>query len=125
MANHVLGTESTYVEVEVRGRATVSEGRLDRTSTPFGLSAAITSVFNTLLAWTKDAYEPLNTFMGSLTGHHWTTHGIADVLLFIVLGFALLGTDVPDRVGAKTTITTLVACVVLSGLGLLAWFVLF
>ena len=27
--------------------------------------------------------------MKSATGHHWATHGVLDVLLFLALGFAL------------------------------------
>jgi hypothetical protein len=41
----------------------------------FVLSAAITVVFNTALAWAKDVYPPLNDFMRRIGGHHWTTHG--------------------------------------------------
>jgi hypothetical protein len=122
MANHVLTTEATFVPSTTV--PAVSAGQLDRTTTAFGLAAAVTCVFNTLLAWIKDAYEPLNSFMASLTGHHWTTHGIADVLLFVALGFALLNTGIPDRVSARGLVTTLIASVVGSGLGLLVWFVL-
>ena len=42
-------------------------GRLDYAAAAFGLSAAIAIVFNTALAWVKDAYDPLNSFMASLT----------------------------------------------------------
>lgn len=49
------------------------------------LSAAVTIVFNTLLAWIKDAYDPLNSFMAALTGHHWITHSLANVTLFFTL----------------------------------------
>jgi len=123
MAHHVLRAEAAYVEV--RGKTVASAATLDRATTAFGLSAAIARVFNTLLAWIKDAYEPLNTFMASLTGHHWTTHGIADVLLFVALGFILMNTRIPERVSASAVITTLASCVVASGIGLIAWFVLF
>jgi hypothetical protein len=122
MANHVLTTES--IRVEVRSTAAPAAARLDRTTTAFGLSAAVTCIFNTLLAWVKDAYEPLNNFMASLTGHHWTTHGIVDVLLFVALGFVFMNTGIPDRLSAKGLTRTLVASVIGSGLGLLVWFVL-
>ena len=47
--------------------------KLDRVSAAFALSASITFIFNTLLAWVKDSVPALNSFMASLTGHHWTT----------------------------------------------------
>ena len=83
-----------------------STTQLDCVSAAFALSAAVTVVFNPLRAWVKDAYEPLNKFMAHLSGHHWTMHGLADVLLFVVLGLVFL------NFGA-------------AGLGLAAWFVLF
>jgi hypothetical protein len=64
----------------------------------FVLAAAITVLFNTALAWAKDAYAPLNTFLQSLTGHHWTTHGLADLLLFL----GLVGSSPQPRPGRKS-----------------------
>jgi hypothetical protein len=122
MANQVLKGPSYAAPAAATAP---SEARVERTAIGFGLSAAITCVFNTLLAWIKDAYEPLNTFMASLTGHHWTTHGIVDVLLFIALGFVLTNSGVPDRIGTAGTTKALVAGVLVAGVGLLGWFVLF
>jgi hypothetical protein len=122
MANHVLKNEPTLVQT--RTAAAQSDAQLARTSRAFALAAAIAIVFNTLLAWVKDAYDPLNKFMASLTGHHWTTHGIADVLLFVALGYILANTSWPDRVSGKAATIALAASVVASGLGLLVWFVL-
>lgn len=100
----------------------VLETALDRASTAFGLSAAITIVFNTLLAWVKDAYDPLNSFMASLTGHHWITHGLADVILFVLLGWLFMSRGV--RVGGTTLVVAVAAAVMVGGGGLAAWFFL-
>lgn len=104
------------------GDRTAHLGVLDRAAAAYGLSAAITIVFNTVLAWIKDAYDPLNNFMAALTGHHWTTHGILDIIVFVVLGvifqkrgFSMDGT----RLGVL-----LAGAVVLAGGGLALWFVL-
>jgi multisubunit Na+/H+ antiporter MnhB subunit len=121
MANHVLKSEVLYREVRVSERP--ASAVLDRASAAFGLSAAVAVIFNTLLAWIKDAYEPLNAFMAHLTGHHWTTHGLADVILFLVLGAVFMNTGVAERMSARKLIETLIASVVVSGLGLLLWFV--
>jgi len=97
-------------------------GTLDHAAAAFGLSAAITIVFNTVLAWIKDAYEPLNSFMASLTGHHWITHGLFDVAVFVILGafFVKRGLSMDG-----TRLAILVAGgVVLGGGGLALWFVL-
>lgn len=100
-----------------------SASSLDSVSAAFALSAAVTVVFNTLLAWVKDAYDPLNKFMASLSGHHWTTHGLADVLLFVVLGFVFLNLGTAQRMTPKHLIETLVGAVIAAGIGLTAWFI--
>lgn len=95
---------------------------MNKTSTAFALSAAIACLFNTALAWAKDAYPPLNKFMVSLTGHHWITHGLADLIVFIGLGLLFMNTSVgknPER-----TVSILIWSVVASGLGLFVWFLL-
>ena len=101
---------------------TDQEATLDQASTAFGLSAAITIVFNTLLAWVKDAYDPLNSFMASLTGHHWITQGLADVILFVLLGWLFMSRGV--RVGGTVLVVAVAAAVMVGGGGLAAWFFL-
>jgi hypothetical protein len=91
----------------------------------FALAAAITVLFNTALAWTKDAYAPLNSFMKSLTGHHWTTHGLADLILFIGLGLIFQKTHVAERMDPNRLISILVGAVVAASLGLALWYVFF
>lgn len=98
--------------------------KLDRTSAALGLAAAIAVLFNTALAWVKDAYDPLNKFMASLTGHHWTTHGLADIAVFALLGVIFAKTGVAQRIRPAALVTIVIASVVVAGLGLAAWFVL-
>ena len=79
-------------------------------------------MFNTVLAWIKDAYDPLNSFMASLTGHHWITHGLADIAVFVIVGVVLMRRDVSMD---GTRLACLVAgAVIVGGGGLALWFVL-
>ena len=98
-------------------------GALDKVSAAFGQAAVITIIFNTLLAWVKDAYDPLNTFMASLTSHHWITHGLVDVAMFVGLGFLFLSRGTVLN-GMKLVVAVAVACIIGGG-GLALWFVLF
>jgi hypothetical protein len=95
---------------------------LGSTSSGFALAAAITVLFNTGLAWAKDACKPLNKLMASLTGHHWITHAIADIVLFVVLGliFAKLGTA--EKIAPGTLINVLTGAVIVAALGLVGWY---
>lgn len=123
MANPALSTN--FAAGKAPADISSSTSSLDRVSAALALSAAVTVVFNTLLAWVKDAYEPLNTFMAHLFGHHWTTHGIFDVVLFVVLGVVFLNLGTAQRISPNRLVGTLVGAVIAAGLGLAAWFVLF
>lgn len=98
---------------------------LERHSAAYALAAAVTVLFNTVLAWVKDAYDPLNKFMAGLFGHHWTTHGLFDVTLFLVLGALFLNTGWAQRIRPNRLVWMVFGAVVLAGFGLAAWFVLF
>jgi hypothetical protein len=98
---------------------------LSPVTSSFVLSAAITVLFNTGLAWAKDAYPSLNSLMKSLSGHHWTTHGVVDLLLFIGFGLAFTKTRVTEKMDPNRLIGILVGAVVISGLGLALWYGIF
>lgn len=108
-------------EAETTVRVTAAETTvLDGAAAAFSMSAAITAVFNTVLAWVKDLYAPLNSFMAMLTGHHWRTHGIFDLVVFLAVGFVLMqGQFKMD--GTRLAIIV-ASCAVLSGAGLAGYF---
>lgn len=88
----------------------------------YGLSAAITVVFNVVLAFIKDSYPPLNTFMAHLTGHHWRTHGLADVILFFALGWIFSANHIPSGGLTKGSAWTVGTATVLACAALGLWF---
>lgn len=99
-----------------------SAKEMEATAAAFGLSAAITVVFNVVLAFIKDAYAPLNTFMAHLTGHHWRTHGLADVILFFVLGWIFSSSNIPAGGLTKGLATGLAIAVIAASAALGLWF---
>ena len=88
----------------------------------FTVAAAVAVVFNTLLAWVKDSNPAVNAEMKALLGHHWITHGVAVVLVFLILGFLFSRIGFIKRLSGKTLAVTLSVGVVLGGLGLVGWF---
>lgn len=90
----------------------------------FGLSAAITVVFNVVLAFVKDSTPALNEFMKMLTGHHWRTHGLADLLVFVVLGWVFLRSGIPARGLSNSLVVAVAAASVAAGAALGLWFLL-
>jgi len=54
----------------------------------FGLSLAVTSVLSALLVVIKELNEgTVLAWMKQATGHHWVTHGVFNLVVFVVLGF--------------------------------------
>lgn len=96
--------------------------QLSATTSGFVVAAAVTVLFNTALALVKASYPPLNDFMKSLSGHQWTTHGLADLVLFAGLGFVFTNTGVGRKIDPKRLSGILVGAVGLAGLGLVVWY---
>ena len=93
---------------------------LDQASTAFGVAACVAILLNTGLAWIKNAYRPLNSFMASLTGHHWRTHGLADIIVFVLVGYVCMQRRV--QIDSSRLAIMLAASVMIGGGGLVAWF---
>ncbi len=93
---------------------------VDRRTAGFGVAAAVAILFNTLLAWVKDSYPALNAAMKAAMGHHWITHGVAVMAVFLILGLLLSQKNM--RMSGKRLAWKLVAATVLAGLGLIGWF---
>jgi hypothetical protein len=96
---------------------------LSPAATAFGLSAAVTILFNTMLACIKDSYPPVFRAMASLTGHHWITQSLANLIVFVVLGVALLITGL--RLDGNRLAAFVAVAAVVGGGGLALWTVLF
>jgi hypothetical protein len=101
------------------------QNQLSDSSAGFAMAGAIVVVFNTVLAWVKDAYAPLLQFMNALAWHNWITQGLADIILFVGLGLILSKMKLGERMGPNGPTTVLVAAVVVAGLGLFAWYAVF
>ncbi len=99
--------------------------KLNSATAGFGVAAAVTALFNTVLACAKDAYHPLLILMNGIAGHNWTTQGMADVILFVVLGLALSHSRAVERIRPDRLIMFLVAAVAFAGAGLFAWYLIF
>jgi len=92
----------------------------------FGLSYAITSLISALLVIIKESNEEtVLAWMKAASGHHWITHGIIDVIIFVVLGWAL---SMPNsgqglKISANALIGNIVAATLISGLLIAGFFI--
>ena len=93
---------------------------LNRLTAGFGLSVALMSILNTLLVIVKDTNPPIKDAMKAATGHHWITHGIIVIVLFIVLGYVfsimVKGEDwTPIRIGKYIAYSIILSVAALVG----------
>ena len=63
--------------------------RLGLWTSSLGIAAVATIIFSTVLTCVQDVYPAVAHILVLLGGHHWTGHGISDVVLFAVLGTIL------------------------------------
>jgi hypothetical protein len=101
---------------------TQSDAAYENAAVGFGLSAAITVVFNVVLAFIKDSWPALNSFMAMLTGHHWRTHGLVDVILFVLLGWFFTSRGVGGGKLTNSTAVTVGGAVIIASAALGLWF---
>jgi len=94
----------------------------DKFSVGFGISFLVTSIFNGLLIVAKESYAPLKSLMKSLSGHHWITHGIIVIALFIVLGYIFSKTDMDKKIDADKISGMVISGTVLGGLIIAGFF---
>jgi hypothetical protein len=84
-----------------------------------GLSLAITSVLTALLVVMKEiSQNTVLVWMKRITGHHWVTHGLFILILFVVIGWLLAKANGGQvvKMTANRLIIMFVTGVVLGGL---------
>jgi hypothetical protein len=92
---------------------------LGRYTASFGVSLGITCVVSALLVILKELSEhSVLIWMKEITGHHWATHGLFDLVVFVVLGLLLARANRGSgiTISEKGLVTAIVGGVVLGGL---------
>lgn len=87
----------------------------------FGISYAITSILSALLVVLKESSEAVHDALVAITGHHWVTQSLLDLIVFVVLGFVLSRRSM--AMSGNALITTIVGATVLSGLIIAGYFI--
>ena len=90
----------------------------------FGLSLFVTSVFSTLLVIVKELNEhTVLEWMKHATPHHWITHGVMVLAVFVVLGM-VFSKGKAAELKAGTLVQLLIAAVVLSIVGISGFYLI-
>jgi len=92
----------------------------------FGLSFAITSLVSAMLVILKESNEDtVLAWMKAVTGHHWITHGLFDLILFVALGWALsrLNNGEGVKISANRLIISIAGAVFVSGVLIMGFYI--
>ena|SRR5579871_1837340 len=87
---------------------------LSKNTVSFGLSLAICAVLNALLVVAKEKSAGVQGWMQRMTGHHWITHVVIVLAVFIALGlvFARMNRRGETKISAERLMKIVVAGVV-------------
>ena len=104
----------------------MANGTVDKFTGGFGWSFAVTTVVSALLVVIKETTGTVKSDLMSLTGHHWVSHGLLMIILFVALGYLLSKWQpLGDRQNAACTVTcAVVAAVALNGLVTVGFYLL-
>lgn len=92
----------------------------------FGLSFAVTSVLSALLViWKESNEETVLAWMKAATGHHWVTHGLINLIVFVALGWGLskLHGGKGVNLSADTLVKVFVGAVFVGGLMIAGFYI--
>ncbi len=89
---------------------------ISRRSIAFGLALAIVCVVNAFIVVVKEKSAAVMDGMKKITGHHWTTHSLIVIVLFLGLGllFSMARSGRGLEMTANRLIGTLVSSVALA-----------
>jgi len=90
--------------------------QLDKYTLGFGISAAIVILFNAFLMILKEEIPLVHKMMVALSGHHWTSHGLIDVTLFILLGFLFSNRSIKVNISSVIIASTVVGVLLIIGM---------
>jgi hypothetical protein len=99
---------------------------ISKYTTSFGLSLALASVANGLLVIAKESSPTVQAGMQKITGHHWITHSV--VILAVFLGGGWLFAQLNDGQGIKMSagrlLNTVVRGVAIGGLLIVGFYLI-
>lgn len=95
---------------------------LSKSARAFGVALAVASVVNALLVVFKEKSPALQSAMKKLTGHHWITHVVVILALFLVSGWIFSRLNLRFTTGKL--ITTLVSGVALASAIILGFYLI-
>lgn len=91
----------------------------------FGYAFVVAALFNAILVVAKEEVEPMKAWMADISGHHWITHGVVVIVLFIAFGIYLREKAARARTSERGMAQWILWATVLSGAIIAAYYLFF
>jgi hypothetical protein len=88
---------------------------MDKYAAGFGMSLAVTSVLNAIILVIKEENDAVMKAMKAALGHHWTTHGVIVITVFVVLGFVFSAMKLETKFDSHRMLKYIIWGVIISG----------
>jgi uncharacterized membrane protein YcfT len=89
--------------------------QMEKYTAGFGLSLVVTSLLNAVILLIKETNDSVMSAMRAALGHHWTTHGVIVITVFVVLGFIFSSLKLEKRWDSHKMLKYIIWATILSG----------
>jgi hypothetical protein len=87
---------------------------VDKYFVGFGLSLVVTILLNAVILLFKEISTNVMNAMKAALGHHWTTHGVILIVVFVVLGFILSNVKLKTKWDSQRMLKYIIWAVIIS-----------
>lgn len=102
-------------KVSVKGKKLMkSATKMNKYALGFGLSLVVTNLLNAVILVVKEVSAPVMNAMKVALGHHWTTHAVLLIFLFIILGAVFSTYEVAAKWDSRKMMYYIIGSVVIS-----------
>ena len=87
---------------------------MDKYAAGFGISLVVTSFLNAVILIIKEKNDAVMSAMKAALGHHWTTHGVIVIVVFLVLGFIFSSMKLETKFDSRQMLKYITWAVIIS-----------
>ena len=95
---------------------------MEKYSAGFGLSLVITNLLNAVILVVKEKSASIMGGMKAALGHHWTTHGVILIIVFVLLGLIFSSRNLGVTWGSQRMMNYIIWSVIISGVVIAGFF---
>ena len=81
-----MAMKKTNIKKNIKTAVIKNKTNMNKYALGFGLSLVVTNLLNAVILVVKEVSSPVMNVMKAALGHHWTTHAVLLLFVFVVLG---------------------------------------